>query len=561
MSGRPRYHPPLAVCSRCGRERPCFYATTDKPLCDSCRSNRDRQRDWRAPIAVCSRCGRERGCYHARTDAPVCLSCSAARFRVCATCGRNARVAGRTVHGPECVQCRQRRLRAKIDCQVCGLAGHPSGADGTVCQRCAGERITQGCRRCGAEEQNYTAGLCPRCSVAERLETVVRTGDSGAVARLQPYLEALRNGPEPRSVLNWMGVSAGYQTVLDLAAGRVEISHEGLDRVERGQTTRYLRGALIRAGVLDPRPEHSANLDALIRVQLAVLPEGEDRSHLRAFAVWQAGHDLHQRERRGLTTRASHKLTRSQITLAAQLIAWLHSNGGTLRDLDQHQLDQWLAEGSSMRPRVRSFVKWAHRGGLLPALQMPQAQTRSHVRPLDAEQRLQIVGALLSDEATDLRDRVAGCLVLIFAQPISRIAKLTAEDIHDDVEPVRISLGREPLELPEPLGALTVRLKHERPGLATTATGTSPSQWLFPGLRLDASIHPEHLRHRLKRYGITARSARAAALTDLAQVLPAAILADLLGISESQAARWTQAANGDWARYAAQRHLTAAADY
>lgn len=37
---------------------------------------------------------------------------------------------------------------------------------------------------------------------------------------------------------------------------------------------------------------------------------------------------------------------------------------------------------------------------------------------------------------------------------------------------------------------------------------------------------------------------------DLAQTLPPAILADLLGISESCAARWTAAAGGDWARYA-----------
>ena len=38
----------------------------------------------------------------------------------------------------------------------------------------------------------------------------------------------------------------------------------------------------------------------------------------------------------------------------------------------------------------------------------------------------------------------------------------------------------------------------------------------------------------------------------LAQTLPAAILADLLGISEHRAGGWTRAANGEWARYAAE---------
>jgi hypothetical protein len=37
----------------------------------------------------------------------------------------------------------------------------------------------------------------------------------------------------------------------------------------------------------------------------------------------------------------------------------------------------------------------------------------------------------------------------------------------------------------------------------------------------------------------------------LAQTLPPAILADLLGISEGRAADWTRIATGDWARYAA----------
>jgi hypothetical protein len=251
-----------------------------------------------------------------------------------------------------------------------------------------------------------------------------------------------------------------------------------------------------------------------------------------------------------LTTRSSHKAVRTQISVAADLIGWLHADGLTLRSLRQEHLDLWLAEGSSTRRWIRAFLKWAHRGGLVPALQTPAPEPRGHTDPLYGEQRLRIVGTLLTNESMDLRDRVAGSLLLIFAQPITRIAKLTIDDIVDDDRPVRIRLGRDPLELPEPLGGLAVELKQKRPGLATTAAGGG-AQWLFPGLRLDSPIHPEQLRRRLQRLGITARSARAAALMHLAQSLPAAILADLLGISEHRASGWTRAANGDWARYAA----------
>lgn len=375
-------------------------------------------------------------------------------------------------------------------------------------------------------------------------------GDPRAVERLAPYLAALRDGAKPWSVLNWMTVSAGYCTLVELARGELELSHEGLDRVARGQSTAYLRAALIHAGVLAARQEQTAKLDAFIHAQTARLPDGEDRTRLRAFATWQVQHDLKRRERRGQTTRASGKLARTQISVAVELIAWLHTHGMTLRDLRQEHLDRWLAEGATTRRRIRAFLAWARRGGLLPALDAPWAQPRGHSAPLDPDQRLRLIGTLLADDTLDLRDRVAGCLLLVFAQPVTRLARLTVEDVDDRARPVRLRLGADPLELPEPLGTLVTELKQRRPGLATTGADDRHG-WLFPGLRLDAPLHPEHLRRRLRTLGIPARPGRAAALLHLAQTLPPAILADLLGISETRAADWARAATGDWARYAA----------
>jgi hypothetical protein len=461
------------------------------------------------------------------------------------------RVVARTPLGPECSACRTRRLNSALACGRCGRQGRPSSVDPRVCERCAGERVRQVCRACGAEEQNYADGRCARCILAGRLDVLAAAGDPRAMERLAPYLTALREGAKPWSVLNWMTVSVGYQTLVDLTRGELELSHEGLDAVQRGQSTAYLRAALARAGVLPARHEQAAKLDAFIRAQAARLPDGEDRTRLRAFAVWQVQHDLKRRERRGQTTRASEKLARAQISVAVELISWLHAHGMTLRDLRQERLDRWLADGSTHRRRIRAFLAWARRGGLLPALDAQRAEPRRHTDPLDAEQRLRLVGALLDDDTFDLRDRVAGCLLLVFAQPVTRLVRLTVDDVDDHARPVRLRLGPEPLELPEPLGGLVAELKQRRPGLATTAAGDR-GRWLFPGLRLDAPLHAERLRLRLRNLGIVARPGRAAALLHLAQTLPPAILADLLGISEGRAADWTRAATGDWARYAAE---------
>jgi integrase len=174
------------------------------------------------------------------------------------------------------------------------------------------------------------------------------------------------------------------------------------------------------------------------------------------------------------------------------------------------------------------------------------------VDPLDPDERLRLLGRLLEDESLDLQDRVAGCLLLLFAQPISRLVRLTKNNIHEHQGRLSIRLGREPLLLPDPLAALARQLKERESAPASTGVKLDSSRWLFPGLRLDTPIHEEAMRRRLRRLGITGRAARNAAALQLAKTLPA-VLADLLGVHEATAEDWTQLAARDWAPYAASR--------
>ncbi len=112
-----------------------------------------------------------------------------------------------------------------------------------------------------------------------------------------------------------------------------------------------------------------------------------------------------------------------------------------------------------------------------------------------------------------------------------------------------IQLGREPLELPERIGQLATRLAQP------TSTATDPGpRWLFAGSRRDSPLSEAQFRRRLKRLGIPTLAARTGALLNLATTLPPAILADLLGLTEGNAANWSQLAASDWAAYAAHRH-------
>jgi hypothetical protein len=78
------------------------------------------------------------------------------------------------------------------------------------------------------------------------------------------------------------------------------------------------------------------------------------------------------------------------------------------------------------------------------------------------------------------------------------------------------------------------------------------STWLFPGLRPGTPLSAYQLGQRLRRLGIEPAPARRSALGHLAARLPAAMLAQVLGLSPLTAVRWAGSVGADWATYAAQ---------
>lgn len=210
----------------------------------------------------------------------------------------------------------------------------------------------------------------------------------------------------------------------------------------------------------------------------------------------------------------------------------------------QEHLDHWLAEGPGEGHRVRIFLAWAAREGIVAPLVVPSATVRRHVDPLDPQERMRLLRRLLGDDGLERADRVAGSLLLLFAQPLSRLVRLRKEGVENHDDGTFVALGS------EPLARLARRLRDRPAGPPSTGVQLD-SEWLFPGLLLDAAIHEEALRRRLRRLGISARAARGAAAQELAKTVPAAILADLLGFDTVTAERWVRLAGGEWAHYAA----------
>jgi len=214
-------------------------------------------------------------------------------------------------------------------------------------------------------------------------------------------------------------------------------------------------------------------------------------------------------------------------------------------------LTRWTAEHRFTYPQATAhFVRWAvatkHATGLKP----PGPQPGRRNGPYDTERRWADTRRLLHDTTLQLPDRVAGLLVLLYAQPAADIAGLTAADVHDDGTKVTLTFGTEPIILPEPLAALMRQHLTTRRGHATIGR-PSTVPWLFPGGRPGHPLGADRLGDRLRNIGLHPRQDRATALFALATELPAAVLARMLGISIHTAVDWQQTTSGDWMTYAA----------
>jgi hypothetical protein len=224
------------------------------------------------------------------------------------------------------------------------------------------------------------------------------------------------------------------------------------------------------------------------------------------------------------------------------------------RNCRQADIDGWFAAPPATRGHVRSFLSWTQRRGHLPkSLELPPHRRSQPDTPADPEHRWDVARRLVHDDTLDIADRVAGALVALYAQPVTRIVLLTTAHVEADDNTVTVALGPDRLELPEPFATLITRLPHRRRG---GAAANLPNQWLFPSARAGQHTTPGALANRLRRIGVTGRAMRHAALLQLAAEIPPGMLAGVLGIHPTTAVKWTKLAGGDWTGYAGAKTST-----
>lgn len=405
------------------------------------------------------------------------------------------------------------------------------------------------CPGCG-ELTQYRSRRCARCSLQRRLDALLG-GDTGQIdPQLHALHEHLANHERPDTVLAWLNKNTASATLRELATGQRALTHAGLDELPDSKPVRHLRTVLVATGVLPTRDEYLIRLKRWISATLANRDDPEQRALLHRYARWHALHRLRRRNNGKHATHGQAVAVQWNIKAAITLLDWLTARGLDLASAGQGDLEQWQAAApATARVDAGNFVRWTRRNKLTN-LDFAATKWDGPQRIIDSEARWAHAHRLLHDDTIKAEDRLAGLLVLLYAQSTTAISRLTLEHVHAGEHDLRLRLGREPIVLPKPLDTLVRELVGLRHGHATLGDqGTS--RWLFPGGQSGQPISAHRLGERLHQLGLQPGQARSTALFGLAAELPAALLARLLGINISVAVAWQRASAGDWTTYAA----------
>jgi hypothetical protein len=468
---------------------------------------------------LCSICGRNASCEISQaTGRPWCKACQKRRAR-CAGCGRVELIRGGTLTKPLCAACTRPDLS-----------------------------FWRGCPACGCPQLSTRS--CTRCNLRERLRALLADHDGDVRAELRGLHDNLAGSERPNLVLAWLNKTAIASVLREFGTGQRAVSHAALDELPASKPVEHLRAILVATGTLPPRDEHLARLELWIARTLAERGDPGQRQLLHRYAVWHLLRRLRQRTNNTHATHAQAVTVKRHVKAAIALLDGLAARGHTLAAARQSDLDAWLtSDQASHRRDAGHFVRWANRRNLT-SLEFPATKWHGPARTIDTEARWAQARWLLHDHTLSPVDRVAGLLVLLYAQTPAAVSRLTLEHVETAGHAVHLRLGREPATLPEPLAGLAAGLLARRRGHAAPGDqGTS--RWLFPGGRPGQPISACQLAERLRQLGLRPAQSRTTTLSGLATELPAAVLARLPGIHIKVAVAWQHASAGDWTTYAA----------
>jgi hypothetical protein len=286
---------------------------------------------------------------------------------------------------------------------------------------------------------------------------------------------ALINAPRPDIARLWLYRPHAVELLTALATGQLPVTHEALTGWPHHVAARHLRHRLVACGVLPPVDRHLVDVEVWLHRRLGQLVDHPHERLLRQFALWHQLPKLRATAATRPLRSTAKPYATQQFTQAQVFLSWLYDNNINQADVTQSTIDTWYASHRvhQRHQKVRGFLTWAIDHAHLPRhLVLPRVAFKPGT-VITHQRRLALLRRYVTDDAVPLPIRLAVCLLLLYAQPLSRVHCLTATDIIETEGELLIRFGDPSTPVPEPFADLLRQL-------AATARASEPL-WPFPG--------------------------------------------------------------------------------
>jgi hypothetical protein len=355
--------------------------------------------------------------------------------------------------------------------------------------------------------------LCTRCTFSDRLAELLDDGTGQIRPELAPLVEHLLAMNNPLTGLTWLYPRRGRPGPADLlrglGRGQIELTHEAFHTLQPWRAAAHLRELLMACGVLPPVDKQICSFERWLIGHLAGITDPDHAHIVQHFATWHVLPRLRAQAEKRPITPGNRCHAGDRVKHATDFLQWLSARDLTLPTCRQADIDAWHAQHNDhAQSSLRAFLQWCAVSRLTCRFRLP-AYVTHQATPLGEHERVDLLGRVLTGSDLPLRSRVAAAIVLLYAQPLSRIVRLTIDDVIHDGNQVLLRLGEPPSPVPDPGRRPPAHLdqqqgQHEhrdQPQLTLAVPGTA-------GRPAAAPEDPRRPGHRSRRpyHGRTSRS-------------------------------------------------------
>ena len=394
-------------------------------------------------------------------------------------------------------------------------------------------------------------GLCAHCCLTDDLTELLRAPTGDIPPALRPLFDALTQQQHARSATIWLTINKDAKKLLrDFATGAAPIAHQTFTEHPSPGKVAFLRQLCVEHGLLGKVNLDIERFAEWVTAKVATLSPA-DAVLIRQYATWVHLARMRTLDEAGTMRKGTFLSAKQSVTTAIDFVRHLRSRGRTDTECAQADVDDWLLSGPTTRSLARGFVRWAIRHGHLDEVRFPYRVAKT-APMITQDQRLTHVRALVtSDSPLDADVRVSGLLFLLYGQPLTRVARMTLEQVEESGDGIEIRFSRDRIVVPPPFDGLVRRHLASLPNMTTSLH--RENHWLFPGRAPGEHLHQTTIMNKLRDQGIDLRGARNSVLRALVLEMPAPIVADSLGYSYTVADRHRMAAGAGHVDYVTRR--------